>query len=61
MQMGHRLVSTGYYGGYQAIMYDTSREGLFWSLESRKDSAAAGRIVIVLAKLYKQTLLSAFP
>lgn len=43
MQMGHKVgYSFGDYGGYQAIMYDTTRKIYFGASESRKDGQAAG-------------------
>jgi gamma-glutamyltranspeptidase/glutathione hydrolase len=42
MQMGHKVGFGGYYGGYQAIMYDAVRKVYFGASESRKDGAAAG-------------------
>ena len=39
---GHKVGFGGYYGGYQAIMYDTVRKVFFGASESRKDGAAAG-------------------
>lgn len=42
MQKGHKVGFGGYYGGYQAIMYDAERKVYFGASESRKDGAAAG-------------------
>jgi gamma-glutamyltranspeptidase/glutathione hydrolase len=42
IQMGHKVGFGGYYGGYQAIMYDAIRKVYFGASESRKDGAAAG-------------------
>ena len=42
MQKGHKVGFGGYYGGYQAIMYDSERKVYFGASESRKDGAAAG-------------------
>lgn len=43
MQMGHKVGYTfGDYGGYQAIMYDSTRKEYFGASESRKDGQAAG-------------------
>lgn len=39
---GHKVGFGGYYGGYQAIMYDPVRKVFFGASESRKDGAAAG-------------------
>ncbi|TFG95448.1 MAG: gamma-glutamyltransferase family protein, partial [Calditrichales bacterium] len=42
-QMGHHIgVSTGGYGGYQAIMYDAVNQIYIGASESRKDGMAAG-------------------
>jgi gamma-glutamyltranspeptidase/glutathione hydrolase len=42
-EMGHRLVmSTGAFGGYQAILYDGNNDVYFGASESRKDGQAAG-------------------
>jgi gamma-glutamyltranspeptidase/glutathione hydrolase len=41
--LGHRISNeTGYYGGYQAIMWDAVRKVYFGASESRKDGQAAG-------------------
>lgn len=42
IQKGHKIGFGGYYGGYQAIMYDSERKVYFGASESRKDGAAAG-------------------
>lgn len=42
IQKGHKIGFGGYYGGYQAIMYDPIRKVYFGASESRKDGAAAG-------------------
>ena len=42
MYMGHNVGFGGYYGGYQAIMYDAKRQVYFGASESRKDGQAAG-------------------
>lgn len=42
MAMGHEVGFGGYYGGYQAIMYDAERGVYFGASESRKDGQAAG-------------------
>ncbi len=43
MNMGHKVGwSFGDYGGYQAIMYDSTRKVYFGASESRKDGQAAG-------------------
>jgi gamma-glutamyltranspeptidase/glutathione hydrolase len=42
MDMGHKVGFGGYYGGYQAIMYDAERKVYFGASESRKDGQAAG-------------------
>ncbi len=42
MTMGHKVGFGGYYGGYQAIMYDAKRGVYFGASESRKDGQAAG-------------------
>ncbi|MBK5209540.1 MAG: gamma-glutamyltransferase [Flavobacteriaceae bacterium] len=42
MDMGHKVGFGGYYGGYQAIMYDAKRQVYFGASESRKDGQAAG-------------------
>ena len=42
IQKGHKVGFGGYYGGYQAIMYDSERKVYFGASESRKDGAAAG-------------------
>ncbi|MDD3721731.1 MAG: gamma-glutamyltransferase [Lutibacter sp.] len=42
MDMEHKVGFGGYYGGYQAIMYDAEREVYFGASESRKDGQAAG-------------------
>jgi gamma-glutamyltranspeptidase/glutathione hydrolase len=39
---GHRLVKSGYFGGYQAIMYDAENDCYIGASESRKDGHAAG-------------------
>ena len=40
---GHRVkVSTGSFGGYQAILYDNEKKVYFGASESRKDGQAAG-------------------
>jgi gamma-glutamyltranspeptidase/glutathione hydrolase len=41
--LGHRISNqTGYFGGYQAIMWDAVRKVYFGASESRKDGQAAG-------------------
>lgn len=40
--MGHKVGFGGYYGGYQAIMYDSKKGVYFGASESRKDGQAAG-------------------
>lgn len=42
IKKGHKVGFGGYYGGYQAIMYDAIRKVYFGASESRKDGAAAG-------------------
>jgi gamma-glutamyltranspeptidase/glutathione hydrolase len=42
MNMGHKVGFGGYYGGYQAIMYDAKRKVYFGASESRKDGQASG-------------------
>lgn len=42
MAMGHKIGFGGYYGGYQAIMFDSDRKIYFGASESRKDGQAAG-------------------
>jgi gamma-glutamyltranspeptidase/glutathione hydrolase len=42
IQKGHKVGFGGYYGGYQAILYDAVRKVYFGASESRKDGAAAG-------------------
>lgn len=42
IQKGHKVGFGGYYGGYQAIMFDSERKVYFGASESRKDGAAAG-------------------
>jgi len=42
MGKGHKVGFGGYYGGYQAIMYDAERGVYFGASESRKDGQAAG-------------------
>lgn len=42
IKKGHKVGFGGYYGGYQAIMYDATRKVYFGASESRKDGAAAG-------------------
>lgn len=42
MDRGHKVGFGGYYGGYQAIMYDAKRQVYFGASESRKDGQAAG-------------------
>lgn len=42
MSMGHKVGFGGYYGGYQAIMYDSEKKVYFGASESRKDGNAAG-------------------
>jgi gamma-glutamyltranspeptidase/glutathione hydrolase len=42
MSMGHKIGFGGYYGGYQAIMYDPKKKVYFGASESRKDGQAAG-------------------
>ncbi|CAM4193508.1 gamma-glutamyltransferase [Zobellia nedashkovskayae] len=42
MSMGHKVGFGGYYGGYQAILYDAERGVYFGASESRKDGQAAG-------------------
>lgn len=39
---GHKVGFGGYYGGYQAIMYDAEKGVYFGASESRKDGQAAG-------------------
>lgn len=41
--LGHQISNkTGYFGGYQAIMWDAARKVYFGASESRKDGQAAG-------------------
>lgn len=40
--LGHKVGFGGYYGGYQAILYDAERGVYFGASESRKDGHAAG-------------------
>lgn len=40
--MGHKFGNKGYFGGYQAIMYDEEQGVYYAASESRKDGAAAG-------------------
>ena len=42
MAMGHNVGFGGYYGGYQAILYDADKDVYFGASESRKDGHAAG-------------------
>ena len=42
MAMGHKVGFGGYYGGYQAILYDAEKKVYFGASESRKDGQAAG-------------------
>ncbi|MFO8146320.1 MAG: gamma-glutamyltransferase [Bacteroidota bacterium] len=42
MAMGHKVGFGGYYGGYQAILYDSEKKVYFGASESRKDGQAAG-------------------
>lgn len=42
MAMGHKVGFGGYYGGYQAILYDAEKKVYFGASESRKDGHAAG-------------------
>ncbi len=42
MSMGHKIGFGGYYGGYQAIMFDASKKVYFGASDSRKDGQAAG-------------------
>lgn len=42
MAMGHKVGFGGYYGGYQAILYDAERKVYFGASEMRKDGHAAG-------------------
>lgn len=42
MSMGHKIGFGGYYGGYQAILYDAEKKVYFGASESRKDGHAAG-------------------
>ena len=42
IQKGHKVGFGGYYGGYQAIMFDPERRVYFGASESRKDGQAAG-------------------
>ncbi|HCE55988.1 MAG TPA: gamma-glutamyltransferase [Lutibacter sp.] len=42
MDMGHKVGFGGYYGGYQAIMYDAEKKVYFGASESRKDGQASG-------------------
>ncbi|GHA46675.1 gamma-glutamyltransferase [Salinimicrobium marinum] len=42
MALGHKVGFGGYYGGYQAILYDAERGVYFGASESRKDGHAAG-------------------
>jgi gamma-glutamyltranspeptidase/glutathione hydrolase len=38
----HKVVYGGYYGGYQAILFDAEKGVYFGASESRKDGQAAG-------------------
>ena len=42
MAKGHKIGYGGYYGGYQAIMYDPEKKVYFGASESRKDGQAGG-------------------
>ncbi|MFB0909446.1 MAG: gamma-glutamyltransferase, partial [Flavobacterium sp.] len=42
MNKGHKVGFGGYYGGYQAIMYDAIKKVYFGASESRKDGQASG-------------------
>ncbi|TVZ26027.1 gamma-glutamyltranspeptidase/glutathione hydrolase [Gillisia sp. Hel_I_86] len=42
MALGHKVGFGGYYGGYQAILYDAEKGVYFGASESRKDGNAAG-------------------
>jgi len=42
MALGHKVGFGGYYGGYQAILYDAEKKVYFGASESRKDGNAAG-------------------
>lgn len=42
MALGHKVGFGGYYGGYQAILFDPEKEVYFGASESRKDGNAAG-------------------
>ena len=42
IKKGHRIGFGGYFGGYQAIMYDAENNLYYGASESRKDGQAAG-------------------
>lgn len=43
VKMGHRVSDEpGYFGGYQAIMWDAENKVYYGASESRKDGQAAG-------------------
>lgn len=42
MKLGHNVGFGGYYGGYQAIMYDPEKKVYYGASEFRKDGQAAG-------------------